>query len=101
MDAFVMLDTPPPSNSAFDEDNLQQRLFYMLGGVARGQESVSLLLLRVVDANGGIFERLGCCRQSTPIEGLQDKLLADIEEDVKRTLPCLHDVDGLHTIRII
>lgn len=101
----VRLDCSPSSTTAFDQDNANEGLFYMPAGKIGNRYasvSVCLLLLRVVDADQGIFERLGYGLQEFEEASVTyDAILADVDEDVKKGLPCVRYEDGMHTIRII
>ena len=94
----IYLDVSPPSDTAFDVDNAARRLFFMT--CARPSDSnnwLLLLLFRLKDTEEKLFERIGLAvaYQFEGQEGLQ------LDEDVKRNLPCQSYENGLHTIRII
>lgn len=60
------------------------------------------MVLRVVDRDSGVFERIG---MAVGLEDLGDaeipSLPTDVGEDVKATFPSLKYEDEVHTIRII
>jgi hypothetical protein len=98
----IMFDAPPLSRMSFVEDNAQNRLFYIptMRWTTRTTNSCACgLLLRVVDEDWGIFERLGYI-SSGGYKSLS-AMLDNLEEEVKKSLPCIRYKDGLHTIRII
>jgi hypothetical protein len=118
----VFLDLPTDDPLYFEEANEECKLFYI--PVACTVPAVGSLLLRVVDIPGGVFERIGITYLDFPDEdrnlGDDDDLnihgaggdtegvartrltmLADLDEELKKSLPCLRYEDGLHTIRII
>lgn len=88
----------------FDDDNSADRFFFMPCSVDRSMGYFMLaMVLRVVDSDNGVFERIGMAAGSRG--GWEDEeepiLPTDIDEHVRATLPCLKYEDGLHTIRII
>ncbi|KAH8722520.1 heterokaryon incompatibility protein-domain-containing protein [Phaeosphaeriaceae sp. PMI808] len=96
----VSLDVGPLEDDAFASDNAQQCLFFMVGRMpTHNNEYISVLLLRLVDAGKGVFERIGLTT-SGPDDG-QEMLLAELNEGKKQQLPCLRYEAGLHTIRMI
>lgn len=64
--------------------------------------TVEALLLRAVDVAGEVFERTWHVTKNyeDPFER-QSGIFAELDEEVKESLPCLRYHDGLHTIRII
>lgn len=105
--SWISLDNPPVTIKAFDDDNANGRLFYMptakIGTVFNTDAGMSLLF-RVVDGHLGVFKRLGCGYwNGIGGEPLQytNAILADLDEEAKRSLPCVRYEDGLHTIRVI
>lgn len=88
----------------FDDDNAASRLFFMPCLLDRTNDEFSMyaMVLRVVDRNNGVFERIG---MAFGLEDLGDgeipPLPTDVDEDVKVTLPCMKYEDGKHTIRIV
>lgn len=95
----VDLDVTPSSCRAFDNDNSASRLFYMPGGSLKYFEKVRVLFLRVVDAEEGVFERIGLGACSDDVD--MDEIVYHMDEEAKMQLPCLQYEDGRHTIRII
>ena len=94
------LDVPPSGDNAFDTDNAEQRLFFMTGRTpSEENEYIPILLLRLVDVENTVFERIGLAISGTG-DG-QEMLLAELEEEAKRKQPCLRYENGMHTIRII
>lgn len=97
---MVHLDVPPTDERAFEEDNHHQRLFYMMSRSPKsGQDWIPFLLLRLIDPDQVIFERIGLAMCS-PYDGLP-MLIASLEEDAKRALPSSRYEDGVHTIRVV
>jgi hypothetical protein len=99
----VRLDEHTADETTFDEDNVNGRLFYMPAGkVAHDIDyhAIRFLLLRVVDVNKGTYERLGCGYQYGD-ELVEKAMLADVDEDVKKGIPCVRYEDGMHTIRVV
>ena len=94
---YFLPDTMQDTN--WVEDNAQKRLFFTpcikedTSGWAHG------LVLRLVDKEMTLFERIGLISTDTPAE--KEMMLADLSEDTKARLPCLRYENGLHTIRII
>jgi hypothetical protein len=102
MYCYISFDAPMLSSTSFDEDNAQNRLFYiptMKWGTQKTGFSACGLLLRVIDGDEGVFERLGHISDNGN-EHLP-AIMADLEEEMKKSLPCIRYKDGLHTIRII
>jgi hypothetical protein len=97
----ITFDAPPLSRTSFDEDNAQNRLFYIptIKWIRKSRFSACGLLLRVVNSDEGVFERLGYIYDGNYLQ--LPAMLADLGEEVKRSLPCVCYEDGLHTIRII
>jgi hypothetical protein len=97
----IIFDAPPLSRTSFGEDNAQNRLFYIptMKWTRKTDYNACGLLLRVVDRDEGVFERLGYIYEGGYMHLLA--MLDDIEEEVKKSLPCIRYKDGLHTIRII
>jgi hypothetical protein len=97
---LILLDSPPQDDDAFHVDNLANNLYYMVCWVpARNSKHVQILLLRLVDTDKKLYERIGVASSYSKEE--HEVLLADIDEEVKQRLPCLNYQNGLHTIRII
>ncbi|KAF3004390.1 hypothetical protein E8E13_010083 [Curvularia kusanoi] len=97
---LVDLDVPTSNSEAFDEDNAQQRLYCLVSRAAKdAKDYVPILLLRLLDAERNLFERIGLA-SCPPGQGLA-MLEAELHEDVKSSLPCSRYEDGLHTIRIV
>jgi hypothetical protein len=107
----VILDVPVPHTHHFENDNAEGRLFYMpfTGSifheyVAGESQFIEAFLLRVIDAQIGVFERIGMAHADGEVASENEvpgELLDELEEEVKKRLPCLEYRDGLHTIRII
>jgi hypothetical protein len=97
---ILYIDVPPSYDEAFDSDNAKQRLFFMVGRMPVVDNGyMSVLLLRLVNVEGKLFERIGMA-----VSGAGDDrkmLLAAVDEETKRGLPCLRYENGQHTIRII
>jgi hypothetical protein len=55
-----------------------------------------LLLLRLLDPQKKLYERLGTAMISIDTESAVE--WTDIDEEIKQRLPCLDYQDGLHTI---
>ncbi|CAN9087001.1 unnamed protein product [Alternaria sp. RS040] len=99
---FVELDTLYGEEAAFDNDNTEERLFFMpalIGRRSKESPKVWCLLLRLAKPESKTFEKLGCV--GTRLEHQKDVLLAELDEETKAGLPCLRYENGLHTIRII
>jgi hypothetical protein len=96
---ILYFDVPPPCDEAFDGDNAKQCLFFMVGRMPIvDNDYMYVLLLRLVDVGGKLFERIGMA-----VSGAGDgreMLLAAVDEETKRGLPCLRYENGQHTIRI-
>lgn len=96
----VALDTDTLHETAFDENNARERLFFMPCQTGSTPNiSTVCLLLRLVDEDQVLFERIGVV--SAGEHQNEDKLLAELDEETKARMPCLRYEDGLHTIRII
>jgi hypothetical protein len=98
----VELDTLYGEEAAFDNDNTEERLFFMpalIGRRSKESPKVWCLLLRLAKPESKTFEKLGCV--GTRLEHQKDVLLAELDEETKAGLPCLRYENGLHTIRII
>ncbi|KAG9192460.1 hypothetical protein G6011_11194 [Alternaria panax] len=99
-----LLDTIHSGESAFDDDNMEERLFFMPGLIqGKPDESPTLwcLLFRLTKSKNKnkTFERIGVGGGGA--EHKKKLLLAELDEDTKARLPCLRYENGLHTIRII
>jgi hypothetical protein len=97
----IMFDAHPLNHTSFDEDNAQDRLFYIptMKWTRKSDLVACGLLLRVVDRDEGVFERLGLIHDGWGKH--LPAILADLEEEVKKSLPCIRYEDGMHTIHII
>jgi hypothetical protein len=97
---ILHFDIPPPGDDSFEKDNNEHRLFFMAcRKPSEDNEYIPVLLLRLADVDKKHFERFGVAISG--VSDGQEMLLADVEEEVKSTLPCLRYENGLHTIRII
>ncbi|KAH7091524.1 heterokaryon incompatibility protein-domain-containing protein [Paraphoma chrysanthemicola] len=96
---MLYFDVPPPYDEAFDSDNATQSLFFMVGRMPIVDNDYMLvLLLRLVDLEGKLFERIGVAVSGAGDD--REMLLAAVDEETKRGLPCLRYENGQHTIRI-
>jgi hypothetical protein len=93
----ILLFDVAANESAFDDDNAEKRLFYV--PCLDTQASLDCLLVRLVDVDKKTFERFGVVKCYWD-EG-REFLEAELDEEIKASLPCLRYEDGLHTIRII
>lgn len=98
---YAYLDVLPGDASTLNSHNAQGRYFFMPCVITQkdGGGFVGSLLLKLVDKEKVLFERIGFSFASIP--GNIERLLADLDEEIKARLPCLRYEDGLHTIRII
>ncbi|KAF2833349.1 HET-domain-containing protein [Ophiobolus disseminans] len=96
---ILHFDVPMLGDDVFDTDNAEGRLFCMVCGLPSMDGFNSVLLLRLADVANKLFERLGIATSRTG-DG-QEILLAELDADVKSSLPCLRYESGLHTIRVI
>jgi len=97
---ILHFDVPPFYDEAFDSDNAKQRLFFMVGRMPTVDHDYMLvLLLRLVDVERKLFERIGIAVSSAS-DG-REILLAAVDEETERSLPCLRYENGQHTIRIL
>ncbi|KAH7386946.1 heterokaryon incompatibility protein-domain-containing protein [Phaeosphaeria sp. MPI-PUGE-AT-0046c] len=106
-DFIVMLNVRTSDSRRFEHDNVAGRLFFMPCATRRGMGSnfgMNALVLRVVEPDGGIFERVGMA-YALRVGGLGDgqnpRVPTDVDEEIKARLPCLRYENGIHTIRII
>jgi hypothetical protein len=91
---------PRDDEAAFDTDNVEQRLFFMVcRPPSAANKFMAALLLRLVDKEKTLFERIGIALSGRT--GEHEMLLAELDEEIKSSLPCLRYENGLHTIRII
>jgi hypothetical protein len=107
LSAVVFLDNYTPNARSFDDDNAAGRLFFMPCTLWKEKPEAACMyamVLRVIKAESGIFERLGIVY----VPGERDSegdvitvLPTHIDEAVNAKLPCMKYEDGLHTIRII
>jgi hypothetical protein len=97
----IIFDAPPSSRTSFDDDNARNKLFYIptVKWTRKSSQRACGLLLRVVDVDNGVFERLGYIYDGNYKH--LPAMLADLREEVRKNLPCVRYEDGLHTIRII
>jgi hypothetical protein len=97
---LLTIDTSPVSGTTFNDDNASSSLFFVPSVLERGvRGSVICLMIRLVDEENNLFERIGVA-MAGPHTG-RDQLLAELDEETKAHLPCLCYENGLHTIRII
>jgi hypothetical protein len=93
-------DVPPKGDAAFRADNSAHNLFFMVCRMPSADYAyLQILLLRLADIEKKLFERIGTAMFRSSIE--QELLLAEQDDDIKSSLPCLRYENGLHTIRII
>jgi hypothetical protein len=100
--ASVLPDVEPFKDQVIVDDSGNGRLFCM--PIAKGHKGDPwMLLLRVVDAQKGVFQRFGLASlYDLPNgAGYSHQLLEDMGEESEAELPCLEYRNGLHTIRII
>ena len=100
---FVKLDTLYGEEIAFDNDNTEERLFFMPAFNKRspdGRSQVKCLLTRLKNLKSKFFERIGCVDRYLD-DDEKDVLLAELDEDTRARLPCMRYENGLHTIRIV
>ncbi|KAH6872968.1 hypothetical protein BKA58DRAFT_401133 [Alternaria rosae] len=103
---WLYFDTPVFTETAFNDDSASGNLFfkpYRLGRAVPGELEVGVqvacLMLRLVDKERKLFERIGFVKANS-YQG-KDQLLVELDEEKKTRLPCLRYENGLHTIRII
>lgn len=99
-------DTPLVTETAFSDDSASGNLFFMpyqlqrdVPGKPKERDPVSCLMVRLVNEERKLFERIGFVEASSH-QG-RDQLLVELDEETKARLPCLRYENGLHTIRII
>jgi hypothetical protein len=110
----IIPDMPTFVHHQFGNDNTDKRLFYMpiANEITTSHIPVcQALLLRIVDGQLGVFERIGMAHElrrypawlesDFPESDRRYQMLDELDEEVKQSLPCLEYRDGLHTIRII
>ena len=68
-------------------------------GKPKAGDPVYCLMVRLVDEERKLFERIGFVKASS-YQG-KDQLLVELDEETKARLPCIRYENGLHTIRII
>jgi hypothetical protein len=96
----IHFDTLPEEYDAFRVDSLANNLYCMICRTPSGDwDYVQLLLLRLVDPEKKLYERLGTAMVSIDTGCATE--WTDINEEIKQRLPCLDYQNGLHTIRII
>ncbi|KAH7074856.1 heterokaryon incompatibility protein-domain-containing protein [Paraphoma chrysanthemicola] len=96
----VKLDVAPSDDGIIHADNAARRLYFMVGKEITGQAPlVAILLLRLVDEEEQLFERIGIAWGINAYD--RELFLADLGEDVRKKLPCRSYENGFHTIRII
>jgi hypothetical protein len=97
---IVYFDVPPSYDEVFDTDNTNQRLFFMVGRMPIvNNDYMYVLLLRLVDIQRKLFERIGIAVSSA--DDGREMLLAAVDEETGKGLPCLQYENRQHTIRII
>jgi hypothetical protein len=99
---YVCLDVTPTSETAFEDDNLSERLLFMPVRPSQDPKSGNkflCVLLKLVNKDKSLFQRIEM--SSAFAHHRQGLLLAELEEETKARLPCLRYENGLHTIRII
>lgn len=90
-------DTLPEEYDAFSIDDFANNLYFMICRTPAGDwDCVQLLLLRLLDPQKKLYERLGTAMISIDTESAVE--WTDIDEEIKQRLPCLDYQDGLHTI---
>jgi len=103
---WLHFDTPLVTETAFSDDSASGNLFFMpyrlqrdAPGKPKASDLVYCLMVRLVDKEQKLFERIGFVEASS-YQG-KDQLLVELDEETKARLPCLRYENGLHTIRII
>lgn len=66
---------------------------------ADGDCCMSVLLLKLVDEEKGLFERIGLAGRVNPDQGMVEALVTESENGLQ--MPCRSYEDGKHTIRIV
>jgi hypothetical protein len=99
----LFFDEPPSDEHSRQGTQHGLRLFCMICRVLPVDPPklpvVMALLVRLMDVDTRIFTRFGVAiAKDLPARAI---LLADIDENTKKSLPCLRYDNGMHTIRII
>jgi hypothetical protein len=84
------------AQTSFEDDNINSRLYCLEGKGAEGFRNTAWLLLRVLNSEQGIFQRIGLVRE-------RHRSIPELDADQSGQdgYPCREYTDGLHTIRII
>jgi hypothetical protein len=98
----AFLDVASSHDQNLEDDSNSDRLFCM-PAIEESRSNLVALLLRVTDAQKGIFQRIGITvlRVANDENFHSRRILEEVQEKTEEDLPCLRYKDGLHTIRII